>query len=317
MMMINQPLQPGIFPFSQLPEPGHPNPSFPESQTKTIMFKKLFYGLLLCLIPVLGWTQKDVPEPTNFLVNDYAGLFSRQEVVQLGQKLRAYINETTTQIVVVTEETTEGEHVFDYAHRLATTWGIGGGENDNGILIFVAKNERQVSIQTGYGTEGFLPDAIAFDIIQNTIIPSFREGNYFQGIDRAVDRIMELGRGEYTNDGTQGRRQADGFGAGIWIFIFIFGFIILAMIFGKSSNNNDDDDGGGYYRGGRYGDRDRRSRRSRSGGGWIFLPGGGGFGGGSRGGGGGSGDGWGGFGGGDFGGFGGGDFGGGGAIGDW
>ncbi|PHN04479.1 TPM domain-containing protein [Flavilitoribacter nigricans] len=280
------------------------------------MFNKIITGLFLCLIPILGWAQKDVPEPTNFLVNDFAGMLSRQEVVQLGQKLRAYANETSTQIVVVTETTIAGENVFDYAHRLATTWGIGGGENDNGILLFVAQSERQISIQTGYGTEAFLPDAIAFDIIQNIIIPSFREGNFFQGIDRAIDRIMELGRGEYTNDGTQNRRQADGFGAGMWIFIFIFGFILLATIFGKGSNGDDDDDGG-YYRGGRYGDRGRGYRRGRSGGGWIFLPGGGGFGRGGGGGGGGSDDGFGGFGGGGFGGFGGGDFGGGGAIGEW
>lgn len=284
-------------------------------KSKATMFNKIIIGLFLCLMPILAWAQKEVPQPTEFLVNDYAGLFSRQEVVQLGQKLRAYANETSTQIVVVTEQTTEGEHVFDYAHRLATTWGIGGGENDNGILVFVAQNERQVSIQTGYGVEGFLPDAIAFDLIQNTIIPAFREGNYYQGIDRAIDRIMELGRGEYTNDGTQGRRKADGLGAGLWIFIFIFGFILLAVIFGKRSG--DDDDDGGYYRGGRYGDRNRRHRRSRGGGGWIFLPGGGGFGGGGGSGGGSGGDGWGGFGGGDFGGFGGGDFGGGGAMGEW
>lgn len=282
------------------------------------MYNKIICGLLFLLIPVLGWAQKEVPEPTDFLVNDFASMFSRQEVVRLGQKLRAYANETSTQIVVVTEPTIEGENVFDYAHRLATTWGIGGGENDNGILVFVAQSERQISIQTGYGTEGFLPDAIAFDIIQNTIIPAFREGNYFLGVDRAIDRIMELGRGEFTNDGTPARRKANGLGAGIWIFLFIFGFILLAMIFGKRSGDGDDDDDGGYYRGGRYGDNKRRSRGYRRGrsGGWIFLPGGG-FGGGGSGGGGGSDDGFGGFGGGGFGGFGGGDFGGGGAIGEW
>ena len=290
---------------------------FPHSQTKATMYNKIIAGLFLCLIPILGWAQKEVPEPTNFLVNDFASMFSRQEVVQLGQKLRAYANETSTQIVVVTETTIEGENVFDYAHRLATTWGVGGGENDNGILVFVAQSERQISIQTGYGTEAFLPDATAFDIIQNTIIPAFREGNFYLGIDRAIDRIMELGRGEYTNDGTQTRRKADGLGAGLWIFLFIFGFIFLAMIFGKRSGDDDDDDGG-YYRGGRYGDHERRRRGYRRGrsGGWIFLPGGG-FGGGSGGGGGGSDDGFGGFGGGGFGGFGGGDFGGGGAIGEW
>lgn len=275
------------------------------------MSNKIISVLLLCLIPILGFTQKEVPEPTNILVNDFADIFSRQEVAQLEQKLRAYANETSTQIVVVTETSLEGENVFDYAHRLATTWGIGGSENDNGILLFIAHNERKISIQTGYGTEGFLPDATAFDIIQRIIIPAFREGNYYPGVDRALNAIMDLGRGEYTNDGTPARRQAKGFGAAFWIFGVIFAMILLLVLFGKRSD--DDDDGGGYYRGGRYDQDGRRGSRRGRGGGWIFFPGV--FGGGGGGFGGSGGDG--GFGGGDFGGFGGGDFGGGGAIGDW
>lgn len=277
------------------------------------MCNKIITGIFLLLLPILTWAQKEVPEPTNFLVNDYASMFSREEVVRLGQKLRAYADETSTQIVVVTEPTIEGENVFDYAHRLATTWGVGGGENDNGILLFVAQSERQISIQTGYGTEGFLPDAIAFDIIQNTIVPAFRQGNFYLGIDQAINRIIEAGRGEYTSDGTQNRPNANGTGAGFWIFVFIIGMVILTSMMGR--NGGDDDDDGGYYRGGRYDDRGRgRGYRRGRGGGWIFLPGGG-FGGGF--GGGGSDDGFGGFGGGGFGGFGGGDFGGGGAVGGW
>jgi uncharacterized protein len=272
---------------------------------------KLIVGLFLSVLPFLAWAQKEVPEPTDFLVNDFAGMLSRQEVVQLGEKLSAYANETSTQIVVVTETSLNGENVFDYAHRLATTWGIGGRQNDNGILLFIAQNERKVSIQTGYGTEGFLPDATAYTIIQNIIIPAFREGQFFQGIDRAVDAIMDLGRGEYTNDGTQNRRQADGLGAAFWIFLALIAMIILLNFF----KGQDDDDDGGYYGGGRYDDLGRRRTRSSGrGGGWIFFPGGG-FGGGGSGGS--SGGGFGGFGGGGFGGFGGGDFGGGGAVGGW
>lgn len=274
---------------------------------------KLLIGLLLCILPIGLSAQKEVPEPSNFLTNDFAGMLSQQEIVMLERKLRAYDQETSTQIAIVIEKSLEGENVFDYAHRLATTWGIGGGENDNGILLFIAQEERKISIQTGYGTEGFLPDATAFDIIQNILIPAFRDQNYYQGINRAVDVIMDLGRGEYTNDGKQNRKST-GSGMGFWIFVGIIVLIFFLIAFGRRSGGDDDDDGG-YNRNGRYDRRNKRSRsfdrRQNSGGGWIFLPGGGGFGS-SGGGGGGGGGGLG-----DWGGFGGGDFGGGGAIGDW
>ena len=267
------------------------------------MNKKHIISFLLFIVPLLGLAQKKIPRPIG-MVNDYAHMLSQQELLLLERKLQTYKNETSIEIAVVTESTVEGENVNDYAFRLATDpkWQIGGAENDNGILLFIARSERKATIQTGYGTEGFLPDAIAFDIISGTIAPAFQSGNFYQGIDQAMDRIMELGRGEYTNDnpnaGRQQRRRARGFSAGFYIFLMIL-VIILLNTFNRRNNG-----GGGYNRGGRYDDR-------RGGGGWFIFPGFGGFGGSG-------GDDWGGFGGGGgFGGFGGGDFGGGGALGDW
>lgn len=262
----------------------------------------LFIGLLF---PVIGIAQKTVPEPTQYLVNDYAGILSRSEVVALGQKLRDYVAETSTQIVIVTEESLKGDDPFSYAQRLATAWGIGGGDNDNGVLIYMAMQDRQIRIQTGRGTEGFLPDVTAKRIIENIIVPAFRSGDYYRGLDRATNAIMDLGRGEYTGDGRTGNG-----GDRIPGWIIIVFIILLILILSWITRNHDDDDDGGYWRGGRY-DMPRR-RRGRT----IIFPTGGGW---SRGGGGGGGgmDGWGGFGGGSFGGFGGGSFGGGGAGGSW
>lgn len=295
--------------------PYLPSANFTTSNhPENTMNYKLLIGLLLCVFPIWLGAQKEVPPRSDFLTNDYVGLLSRQEIVLLERKLRAYSNETSTQIAIVIENSLNGENVFDYAHRLAVTWGIGGGENDNGILLFFAQEERKISIQTGYGTEHYLPDAKAYDIIQTILIPAFREQNYYQGINRAVDVIMDLGRGEYTNDQPQ-KRKANGSSAGFWIFVAIVVMLFFVVAFGRRSGGDDDDDDGGYYRNGRYDDRRKRrsrhfDRRSSGGGGWIFLPGGGGFGGG--GGGSSSGGGMG-----DWGGFGGGDFGGGGAIGEW
>lgn len=259
-----------------------------------------------------AWAQKEVPAPTQFLVNDFAGLLNRQEVVALGQKLRDYAAETSTQIVVVTETSLEGDDAFEYTQRLATAWGIGGRENNNGVLIYVAKDDRQVRIQTGYGTEGFLPDVTAKRIIEGIITPAFRQGRYYDGLNRATDAIMDLGRGEYTGNGNAKRTSEDVPGWIIIVFLIVL-ILVISWLTHRNQNDDDDDDDGGYYRGGRYDMPHRPYRR----GGTVIFPGGFG-GGGSRGGGFGGGDGgFGGFGGGGFGGFGGGGFGGGGAGGSW
>ncbi len=264
-------------------------------------------------LPSILHAQKEIPEPTNFLVNDYAGMLTRDQVVRLGEKLRNYVGETSTQIVVVTVESLEGEDPFDYSVRLGRAWGIGGGENDNGVLVFVAEQERQIRIQTGYGAEGFLPDAIANRIIEEIMVPAFRSGNFYKGIDDATGAIMAYGRGEYEGTGLPSNRRDGGIPNFVIILLIIIAIVVITSLFSRG----DDGDDGGYWRGGRY--DMGHGRRRRRGGGWIFLPGpwwggGGSWGGGS---GGGGGDGWGGFGGGGFGGFGGGDFGGGGAGGSW
>ena len=279
-------------------------------------------GLLLSLLfftlsTVAG--QPPVPQPTAYLVNDYARLMSQAEVNRLGQKLRDYAIETSTQIVVLTENSLQGGDDFDRAVAIYDAWKIGGSEEEsNGVLLYIAKEERKIRILTGYGAEGFLPDAYARQIIDNIIKPAFRQDRYYDGLNRATSAIMELGQGEYTNEnrGNQ-QREAEG---GIPAFLVILVVVILIIVFSRMGGNDDDDDGG-YYRGGRYDmDQRPRRRRSRGGGGWIFIPpiggGGGGWnGGGSSGGGGGGG--FGGFGGGGFGGFGGGLTGGGGAGGEW
>ena len=269
-----------------------------------IMKLKLKILPFLLLLTIGLFAQKQIPNRTSNAVNDFAGLLSVNEQRNLEQKLRQYQRETSTAIVIVAENSLQGEDEFDYSNRLAQAWGIGTGENDNGILIYIAKQERRIRIQTGYGAEGFLPDAMAKRIIDNIITPYFRQGNYYGGLDRATSAIMDLGRGEYDNDEYNDKRKAQGGSSAMYIFIFLIIMIIIFSMIG--GGDDDDDDDGGYYRGGRYDDHHRRRRRR--GGGFIIFPGGG-FGGGGGGGGG--------FGGGGFGGFGGGGFGGGGAGGGW
>ena len=279
-----------------MPVCGAPYPTNPAPLKKHTMSFRLTILLFLSVIGLSALQAKEPPARPNppRLVNDFTGVLGGQDAA-LEQKLVAYNDSTSTQIAVVIESTIDGDDVFDYSYRLARAWGIGQKEKDNGILIFVAIEDRKLYILTGYGAEGFLPDAMSKRIIENVIKPAFREGRYYAGLDEATNIIMQLGSGEYT---AEPRKEGGGFP---WMTILIvLGLLIfLSMFMGQGGNRhrNDDDDDGGYWRGGRY------DMGPRPGGGWVIFPGGGG--GGSGGGGGG------------FGGFGGGDFGGGGAGGSW
>lgn len=279
------------------------------SASKHISMKRFFLVSILLFVVFVGVDAQceGIPSTADHLVNDGARMLSQREQQTLEGKLVNYDQETSTQIAIVTESSLQGGDDFERALCYFETWGIGGSrEQSNGVLIYVAVEDRKIRIMTGYGVEGFLPDAIAKRIIDNIITPAFRQGRYYEGFDRATDAIIDYGQGEYTNE--KGSSSGDSnFFAMLIIIAFLVVIIIILGIIGR--NDHDDGDDGGYWRGGRYDDPDRRyhsGRRSR-GGGWIIFPGGGGW---SSGGGGG------GFGGG-FGGFGGGLTGGGGAGGSW
>lgn len=253
--------------------------------------------LIAIIALLLPWAafSKEVPPPTDppRLAVDFTGTLSDAELDALEQKLVAYDDSTSTQIAVVIENSLEGDDIFDYSFRLAEAWGIGRQGKNNGVLVYIALEDRELRIQTGYGAEGFLPDAMAKRIIEQIIVPNFKQGAYFEGLNQATDVIMKLGSGEYVNEDFGGGQGEDAIGN--WVLFVILAIIFLLVFLGGKGGR-----GGGYSRHGRYG----------SGGlPWMmFGPGSGGGGGSSWGSGGG---------GGGFGGFGGGSFGGGGAGGSW
>ncbi len=256
--------------------------------------KKLSF-LLFFLLPAFWALSQDILKPPvpPRLVNDEAKVLSPEQQQILEEKLVALDDSTSNQITIVTIPSLNGYDIADYANKLFRSWGIGGKKNNNGILILVAIEERRVRIEVGYGLEGAIPDVTASSIIDNDITPAFKEGNYYRGLDDAINSLSKAAVGEYhvarSDDDTDGNT----------LLGFIIILFIVLMIVGNSGR------GGG--RGGGM-----MSRRGSSG--WwiplLFMGGGG-----SRGGGGG----FGGFGGGGggFGGFGGGSSGGGGASGGW
>jgi len=237
-----------------------------------------------------------IPEKPERYVTDRAGVFGPGQAEALNARLEQFERETSDQILVWDDrKVPEGFTLEDFTVRAAQKWGAGQKKEDNGAILFVFTEDRKVRIEVGYGLEGALPDVTAKRIIDNEIVPRFRQGDYGAGLTAGATAMMAAVKGEYKGTGRtvdEGRRRRGGgdqLSSCVTLAIFLGIFFVLPAIF-------------------------RRNRfRSHGGGGWWM--GGGGWGGGSSGGffGGGGG---GGFSGGGFSG-GGGSFGGGGASGSW
>ena len=268
-----------------------------------------FLTLLLAALLALPAAAQDLPPRPDGPVYDGANMIDAATKSQLDQKLRAYNKETGRAVIVATVPSLDGETVEGYAVKLYETWGIGGEKTDEGALLLVAKEERKIRIEVGYGSTPTLTDAASGRIIRDTITPAFKEGDFSAGIAAGVDRMIEamdmdpatakaIAEAEAAaRADRKGERTAATFGgAAVWILL-IFAFM---FIFGR-------------------GKKGRRRRRYGAGSAvgdvllWTAINsalnsgdhGGGGWGGGGGGGGGG------------FGGFGGGMSGGGGASGGW
>lgn len=232
------------------------------------------------------------PDPPR-LVNDLAGLFTPAQVYALENGLVAFDDSTSNQIAVVTVLDLEGMSAAEYATRIGLDWQVGSSEFDNGVVLLVkpktADSYGEVFIAVGYGLEGAIPDAYAKRIIDNELIPHFRENDYYGGVAAACEVLMALASGDISEP--RGEDEPDGWAVfGVFLMIILF-ICIIAIVFGNGKGGGSGSSGG------------------RGGGGPVIytgpvIRGGGGFGGG-------------GFSGGGFGGFGGGSFGGGGAGGRW
>jgi len=189
-------------------------------------------GFLVILMAGSTLSGQQIPEPMipKRLVNDFTGLLSAQQQIDLNTKLLEFNNQTSTQIYVVTVDDLQGYPENEFAFQLAQKWGIGQKGKDNGLLVLVSPANRRMTIQTGYGLEGAVPDAIAKRLIENVISPAFKVGNYYAGLDSATNVLMSLTRGEYTADNYLKQKAKEGMPAG-FIIILIVLFIILSGIF--------------------------------------------------------------------------------------
>ncbi len=244
--------------------------------------KKIFFVFLFPVIFLRA--QTDYPA-LKFYANDFTNTLDNSELSNLNSALKSFDDSTSNQIIFLMIPSLNGGSLEDFTYQTAAKNKIGSKKNNNGVLFFVAKDDRKMRIEVGYGLEGALPDALCSSVLRNEVRPYFKQGDYYDGIAAGLNAIMAATKGEYKAD----KKEKDGKGKAFpFIFIAILIFIIISSIRGGGRG------GGGLLP-------------------WIILSsmgnssrGSGGFGGFSGGGGG-------------FGGFsgGGGSFGGGGASGGW
>jgi uncharacterized protein len=225
------------------------------------------------------------PNPPT-LVTDMAGVLSAEQKQALENKLVAIDDSTSNQIAVVIIPSLDGYPKEEYANKLFREWGIGDKKTNNGVLLLIAINDREIRIEVGYGLEGAIPDITAINIIDNYIKPAFKAGNYYQGIDQATDNIAKAAVGEYKEVRAKKTRSKSKGSGGLFLIILIIIFVVLRN--GRGGGGSNIGGGGfsdvatGMLLGSLLGGGGRHDGGGWSGGGGGF----GGFGGGSSGGGG-------------------------------
>ena len=259
-------------------------------------------SLLLVLVACAAAVAQIPPKPSvPRAVNDFAGVFSRSDAEYMNRALLAFADSTSNRIVVVTVKDLEGMDPMMFAYEIGEQWGVGLEKFDNGVVLLVkprtGSSSGQVSIAVGYGLEGAIPDAVTKRIIENEVIPRFKEEDYAGGVAAALNVLMRLAAGEISY-----KEYEDSLDAGGEVAMIVFGLfialIVISVLFGRNGPRN-------------LGSGGSRTSSVADAIFWTSVLGGGG--------GGRSSGGFGGFGGGGgfSGGFGGGSFGGGGASGSW
>lgn len=277
-------------------------------QIQKLFFRYTVLILITLFSSQIGFGQFNIPEKPDKETSlyDYAEILNIGQASFLEQKLIKYADSTSTQIVIATVKTLRGDDISLTATNWGQKWGVGQKGQDNGIFILVASEDRKIDISTGYGIEYRLTDLMAERILNHIILPEFKRGDYFSGLNKGTDAIILALNGEFKAPKIS--KKKDGFPAGLSLLLGTMFFVFILSLIAKRQKDDDDD-----YKGG------RRSRGLSPFETIILSSGGRSYGGstGSFGGGGYSGGGFSGGGGGFSGGFGGGGFGGGGASGGW
>ena len=213
----------------------------------------LSLALLVIAVPVLADTLP-IPALSGRVV-DQAGILTSSEESRLTTKLKDLEDKTSIQLVVVTLSSLRGSPIEDWGLALGRTWGIGQKGKDNGALLIVAPNDRELRIEVGYGLEGTLPDATASTIIRNVIVPRFKSGDMADGISDGVDAIIAVLTGS-SEEFTPSRNEALSWLLSNLVPVLFFVFFVI-MIIVNFTRQTMRPHGSRYYR--------------NSSGGWVYV----------------------------------------------
>ena len=198
--------------------------------------KKVRNSLLLVLLilsTLLSYAQPQTIPDLGTRITDLTGTLSKSEIRSLESRLKAFEDEKGSQVSVLMIATTEPETIEAYGIRLAEAWKIGRKNVDDGVILIIAKDDRKLRIEVGYGLEGAIPDAYAKRIIENIIIPNFRSGNFYGGIADGVGAIIGLIEGEELPQVTNAQSE-NPMSSKEDIAIVIFFILILALTVAKA-----------------------------------------------------------------------------------
>lgn len=185
--------------------------------------KKLLFMLMLFI--GISSAQTQIPILKNY-ANDFTNSLNSSELYTLNSKLKLFDDSTSNQIVFLMINSLDGYPIESYCYETAAKNQIGSKKNNNGVLFFVAKDDRKLRIEVGYGLEGPLPDALASSILRNEVRPYFKSGDYFAGVDAGLDAIIKATKGEYKGERKGGKEKSVGFS---FLFLIIL-FIVISLI---------------------------------------------------------------------------------------
>lgn len=233
-----------------------------------------FWLVVACALLCIPAFAKEVipPAPKNHF-NDYAGVISQGTATQLNNELAQFERDTGNQFVVAIYPKMQSDSsIEEYTVRVARAWNVGTKEKNNGIVLFIFTQDHKLFVQTGYGLEGALPDALSKRIIEDEILPRFKQGDFNGGVAAGVHSIIAATKGEYKGTGhTIAEQRGRNGDQGMWPFVLMLLFIgvpiwIIISTMRRGFSINRRGYSGGFWTGG--------------GGGWSSGGGGGGFGGG-------------------------------------
>lgn len=172
-----------------------------------------------------------IPTPSGY-VNDFAGVLTDQQKLSLENSLKDFEQKSTNEIAIVTVKSLNGDSIENFAVKTFEEWKIGKESKDNGALFLSAIDDRQMRIEVGYGLEPYLTDGEAGEIIRNRIAPEFQKGNYYQGINSGIEKIIQeiISNSNVTKSDTDWFSKLSELDPDLLVLLLLPFIVILAII---------------------------------------------------------------------------------------